>query len=510
MDRKLIGVMTTQRTTESIEEEIIRIRRQLAELAGGQRTLEIGTYRQATGGYDHGNEMEDTNVLSHDDSGIIEGLAKASTAIDALGRQLEQLSGIERRLIALETVSSLRTLDFNIVDKKLNAAFLEGQVYHAAVINTKLEVDYYLGTETANIDHRWQGATYIDSGGGDGRIRTKGQFTKNMFHRLKGITRVYPGSVKFPVTFLRQKDWGVDTFATRMSGKGAQYPTTTDFYSEGSTYKTARACVLSYTRRAYKMREGRLTGNATAANAFSDLARYAGAGALAAIGAEFGAGGLFVANVLSEELFSVNINTLSTDLQALNDDFEEDSSNTIANLIDLAVTEFTTAPGALIPSDYAEAHFVDGKVATVTKEQMQGYYLNGSPGGGPTTIDQTIEDVLATATFVRNTPLKFSKPQNLVSSFLVRMDARQSIRTVHYKCPLLDGGSVVPDYYISANLSPNVCGSKATDWKTGTYATGFSLHDGDALCLWGRLFAVFDYDTNTWMMYNDVGSWEAV
>jgi hypothetical protein len=493
----------------SVEDDVQVLKKRILELQNRQNIIDNSRHREIIGSTEGGNELEDTNIDTHDDTGIMEGLARASMAIERLSLRLESLSSIERRLITLESVSTIRTVDFNILERQLNTVFMDYKVYHAVYTRSRLYVDYYISIFDKDADHRWESAEFVDNGGDD-RIRARGKYTSNMFHNFDGFTRVYPGSLNYPVTFLRQKNWGGDPFATRMAGKGGQYPSTADFYSSGSTYKTIKARVLSYPRRAFKMREGSLTKSATAANAFKNFARYAGAGALAAVGAEFGAAGLFVAGVLAEELFHVNINTLISDLENIQSEFDDDSTNTIIRLAELAMEQFKTAPGQLIPSDYAEAHVVDGVVAIVTKEQSQGYYLNGSPGGGPTNLEASIFNILNTATQVGGSRgLKYSKPQTLVDAIGTKMDTRIVSNPYHYKCPMLDGGSVIPDYYITVNLSPNVSGSDSTDWKSGTYSN-FSLHDGDGLCLWGRLWAVFDYDTSTWMMYDHTGAWVAV
>jgi hypothetical protein len=488
----------------SLEDEVFVLRRQIKDLetriavnAFGVQSLENGADKHT------GNENDEDNIYMYDDAEIYSALARIGRDMNALSSTLQQMSGLERRISDLELANTLRTIDFNVQDEGLHSTFRNLKTYKGNAYYTELWVNYSLtGDETD-----WIPARAADTGPSTGAQSTP-KYTQKMFHQLNGMSWIFPGGLQFPLTYVRQKSWGADPFATRMAGKGGLEPDPLDFYSESVSWKKTTARVKSYPARYYKMHEGPLSNLGKVVTVITNLGRYAGAGALALVGARFGPAGLAAADVLSQELFSIDLGSLTTDLEGYAEELEDINYNSVRKVALEAVTLIRPAPEKLIPSDYAKAHLVGTTVVSVTVDQAQGYYITGFGGGGPTHFASTRDNSFIFGTR-ESTDYVTTDPHVLVSFPLGKCRTRYAVRNEVWTLDFNECQVTVPDYKLNINLSPNVCGSSSSEWKSGAYSN-FGLHDGDGILLGGLLFAVFDYGTSTWMMYDETGAWKAV
>jgi hypothetical protein len=488
----------------NLEDEVFVLRRQLKDLEVRTAATAFGVRGLENGADEHtGNGTDEDNIYMYDDAEIYVALAKIGRDMNSLSTALQQMSGLERRISDLETANTLRTIDFNIQDEVLHTVFRNLKTYKGTAYWTELWVNYSYG----GIEDGWIPARADDTDPATGLNATL-KYTLRMFHKINGMSYIFPGGLQFPLTYVRQRNWGGDSFATRMAGKGGLKPDPLDFYDESVSWKKTTARVKSYPATYWKMREGPLSNLGKLAVAITNLGRYAGAGALALVGARFGPAGLAAADVLSQELFSVDLTSLTTELERYAEELEDINYNSVRTVALDALTKIRPAPEKLIPSNYAKAHMSGTTVTSVTVDQAQGYYITGYGGGGPGHFASNRDNSFIYGTR-ESTDYLTTDPHVLVNFPAGKCTTRYAVRNEVWTLDFNECQITVPDYKLNINLSPNVCGTGSSEWKSGTYGD-FSLHDGDGILLGELLFAVFDYGTSTWMMYDETGAWKAV
>jgi hypothetical protein len=503
--------MSLVASDRNIQDEVLVMRRQIKTLQTEVELARVGLHRIETGHDKHeGNNDDDDDIYRYDDTGLQSALNRLGMMVENVSMQLQQFSAVERRITVLESAGSLRTVDFNIQNQKLNSVFVNLRTYKAVATYSDLFVNYVYGLrDYINTPDTWVLASVNDR---NTRAFSNPIFTAQMFHLIEGLTYIFPGMLQFAVTYVRQRSWGGDSFDTRMTGKGGLEPDDLDFYPESASWKTAGARASPvYQKRRFRMREGELTQKGKNVQIVTNLVRYAGAGALAVAGARFGPSGLVAAGFLSEQVLGVDLATVSAELDALSDSFDTLDGEVIRRLAKDAVTLMTPAVGELIPSDFATVNIEAGLVTSITRDEAQGFYLDGGYGGGPTNFRDS-----RAASFVDAVQLSdetFNTDSYELLDFAIgRLYTRYRTRMTTDDCKFQNCATTVPDYELSMNLSPNVCGSDILDWKAAPPAS-YSLHDGDGILLGGLLYAVFDYSSGSsgeWKVYDETGTWTVV